>query len=100
MKALSALVMGISCAGLSLTGIAATHTNAAKAADPAAMQRDSTQVRTAEVGYATPEPLKLTPQAVVSQGGSLRPGPHNRHFRPPHGGPVTAGDRSEVPGRE
>ena len=69
-------------------------------AAPAVSKRDTTEVRTSDVGYATPEMLKLDPQEVMSQGGSLRPGPHNRHFRPPHGGPVTAGNRSEVPVRE
>ena len=102
MKALSALLIGMFSVGLSLEGVAAVQANAAKPADasPPAMDRDSTQVRTSDVGYATPQMLTLVPQTVVSQGGSLRPGPHNRHFSAPHGGSVTTGDRSEVPGRE
>jgi hypothetical protein len=102
MKTLSALLIGTFCVGLSAQGMAALQANAANAADtsPPTMKHDSTEVRTSDVGYAAPDLLKLDPQAVVSQGGSLRPGPHNRHFQPPHGGPVTAGDRSEIPGRE
>jgi len=96
------VLAGTLCAALSLPAIAAHHPDAAGAAQitPSMEKRDTAQVRTADTGYATPEMLKLDPQVVVSQGGSLRPGPHNRHFRPPHGGPVTVRDRSEVAGRE
>ena len=96
------LLVGACIAGLSQLGMAVSQSNATGSSDatPPAAKKDSTTVRTSDVGFATPEMLKLEPQVVLSQGGSLRPGPHNRHFRPPHGGPVTVGDRSEVPGRE
>jgi hypothetical protein len=102
MKTLSVLLVGACFTGLSQLGMAVSQSNPANAPDPTppAATKGSTEVRTSDVGYATPEMLKLDPQVVLSQGGSLRPGPHNRHFRPPHGGPVTVGDRSEVPGRE
>jgi hypothetical protein len=103
MKTLSAIFIAMLCAGASLKCVAVTQPGAATTpseAPPHAMNRTGDQVRTSDVGYATPQLLKLDPQSVVSQGGSLRPGPHNHHYRPPHGGPVTTGDRSDVPGRE
>ena len=98
MKALSAWVVGAFCAGLSMTAAAHLHVAKAEDAQLPVMKQDSREVRTSDVEYATPE--RLDRQVVQSQGGSLRPGPHNRHFSTAHGGSVTAGDRSEVPGRD
>jgi len=96
------MLIGTFCAALSSPGTAARHSDATGISEtlPPVNKRAATEVMTSDAGFATPEMLKLDPQEVMSQGGSLRPGPHNRHFRPPHGGPVTAGDRSDVPGRE
>jgi hypothetical protein len=57
-------------------------------------------LRTADWGFATPNMIPLDAQKVQSQGAATRPGARNRHLTPPHGGLVTAGDRSNVPGRE
>ena len=94
MKALSAVFVGAFCAGLSMTAAAHLHVAKAEHAQMPVMQKDSKDVRTSDVEYATPE--RLDPQVVQSQGGSSRPGPHNRHFSTAHGGSVTAGDRSDV----
>jgi hypothetical protein len=58
------------------------------------------QVKTAEWGFEAPNMIQLDPQEVQSQGAATRPGPRNRLLTPPHGGLVTAVDRSGVPGRE
>jgi len=58
------------------------------------------QVKTAEWGFEAPNMFRLDPQEVQSQGAATRPGPRNRLLTPPHGGMVTAFDRSSVPGRE
>jgi hypothetical protein len=44
--------------------------------------------------------IPLDSQQVRSWGAAELPGPRNTHASLPHGGPVTAGDRSGVPGRE
>jgi hypothetical protein len=100
MKVVSLLFIGACGAVLSLSGYAAIDGAAAQkaGAPPSVAPHESSQVRTSEAEYATSQ--VLSPQIVQSQGGTLRPGPHNRHFSAPHGGSVIAGDRSDVPGRE
>ena len=103
MRTLPAIFIAACYAGISAQCLAVTQATGktpASEAPPQAISKAADQVHTSDVGYATPQMLKLDPQIVVSQGASLRPGPHNHHYRPPHGGPVTAGDRSDVPGRE
>ena len=58
------------------------------------------QVKTAEWGFEAPNMFRLDPQEVQSQGAATRAGPRNRLLTPPHGGLVTAVDRSSLPGRE
>jgi hypothetical protein len=91
------------CAASSLQAFAASQAGSMTSTEmptlPAAEQ--SIQVRTADSGWAVPAPVSLDRQTVQSQGGSLRPGPHNRQLTKPHGGPVLSVARSdEVPGRE
>jgi hypothetical protein len=100
MKVLSLLFIGTCGAVLSLSSHAAIDDAAAKkaGAPPSVASHESSPVRTSDAEYATSQ--VLSPQIVQSQGGTLRPGPHNRHFSAPHGGSVVAGDRGDVPGRE
>jgi hypothetical protein len=92
LAALCGAVYALPAAAMSHQGSAA-KTNAS-AGDPTAAERD---VKTADSAYASPAPL--APQTVLSWGPASRPGPRNRHVTPPHGGPVTIRDRSEIPGR-
>lgn len=94
------LIAGL-CAVGSLQAVAATEptSSAAKDVAPPWGEHQTKPVRTADFGFATPELIPLDSQTVQSQGGSLRPGPHNRHLTPPHGGPVHPGDRGDAPGR-
>jgi len=57
-------------------------------------------VNTAKWGFEAPGLFALDPQQVHAQGGSLRPGPRNTLRSSPHGGLVSAVDRSGTPGRE
>lgn len=93
LAALCGAAYALPAAAMSHDGSAAKPDAARNSLPPA--ERD---VKTADAAYASPEPLD--PQIVVSWGPSLRPGPHNHHVTPPHGGPVTIRDRSETPGRE
>jgi len=45
-------------------------------------------------------PQTLPSQGINSWGAATQPGPRNEHVTPPHGQPVVAGDRTNVPGRE
>jgi hypothetical protein len=92
-------VAALACAGSLLyaaSGMAATQASSASPSTPS----EDRVVKNSDTGYATPEPIHFESKPVQAQGGSLRPGPHNRHLSPPHGGLVMAGDRSQVPGRE
>lgn len=57
-------------------------------------------VDTAKWGFEAPGLFPLDPQQVQSQGGTMRLGPRNTYQTPPHGGLVSAVDRSSLPGRE
>ena len=99
-SSLAFLIVGAFAAG-SLHAIAAMQTQGTVASDspPPGIGQESRSVRTADSGYGAIQPIPLEPQTVQSQGGSLRPGPHNRHLTPPHGGPLHSNARLDVPGR-
>ena len=97
-NSLPLLIAGLCVVG-SLQAVAATGSWAAKEGAPPWGEHQTKPVRTADFGFATPELIPLDSQTMQSQGGSLRPGPRNRHLTPPHGGPVHPGDRGDMPGR-
>jgi hypothetical protein len=101
MKTSLAILIGTLCATATLPAAAAAqsaNTTGNEISPPPMQQHQG--VRTAEWGFETPNMIPLDPQPVQSQGAATRPGPRNRHLTPPHGGLVTAGDRSNIPGRE
>jgi hypothetical protein len=99
-SSISLLLAGICTVGC-VCAVAATQADSLtqKDVDPPFAVHQSRPVKTADFGWATPDLAPLESQTVQSQGGSLRPGPHNRHLNPPHGGSVHSGDRGDMPGR-
>jgi hypothetical protein len=99
MRHLVAILFGTLCAAGTLHAAFAAQnprTTNNEISPPPTLQ----QVKTAEWGFEAPNMFRLDPQEVQSQGAATRPGPRNRLLTPPHGGMVTAFDRSSVPGRE
>jgi hypothetical protein len=102
MKPICVSLIMAACAAGSLQAFAAPQSgNTTSWQMPTASSAEqSTQVTTADSGWAVPKPVALDPQTVQSHGGSLRPGPHNRQLTEPHGGPVFSTARpAEMPGR-
>ena len=101
MKNSVSLLIGGLCAVGSFQTFAAAQAESSdlKQFVPPSIEHASKTLKTASFGFATPELIPLDSQIVQSQGASLRPGPHNRHLTPPHGGAVHPGDRGDMPGR-
>jgi hypothetical protein len=93
----------VACGAVSLHALAAPAAGGATSTEMTLAQaaEQSSPVKTSDTGWAVPQSVALDPQIVQSQGGSLRPGPHNRRFTKPHGGPVASVARpDDVPGRQ
>ena len=93
-----AILIGTLCAAGSLQAAPVTET-------PSTVKNEISsppeqRVKTAQWGFEAPNMFPLDAREVQSQGAATRPGPRNRLLTPPHGGMVTAFDRSSVPGRE
>jgi hypothetical protein len=96
-----AILIGTLCAAGTLQAApAAQDPSTTKSEVPPAPTQPHVVVKTAAWGFEAPKLFPLDPQEVQSQGAATRPGPRNRLLTPPHGGLVTAVDRSNVPGRE
>ena len=67
---------------------------------PPSVEQQTKGVRTGDWEYATPQMIPLAPQPVRTWGGAMQTGARNSHVSLPHGGLVTAGDRSNTYGRE
>jgi hypothetical protein len=102
MKRSFPLFMAIVCAAGALQAVAATQSPSDMLKETPSLPSDNQHqhFRTADWGFATPQMIPLDRQQVRSWGAAVLPGPRNTHVSPPHGGLVTAGDRSNVPGRE
>jgi hypothetical protein len=102
MKRSLQFLIAIVCAAGTLQAVAVTQKQSPTpngTLAPAA-EEQSKGVRTSDWGFATPQMIPLDSQPVQSWGAAIVPGPRNTHASLPHGGPVTAGGRSNVPGRE
>ncbi len=102
MKNLYPFLIAIACAAGVTQPVAAmqgqsSSTGGTSAPNP---EQQAKGVKTGDWEYATPQMIPLDPQPVRSWGGALLPGPRNTHASSPHGGLITAGDRSNVFGRE
>jgi hypothetical protein len=107
MKTLSAILISALGVLAALPAFAAKQEQGAASpapTPPAAQQAEdvSTSGRnwTAQDGVDLIPPESLQRQGVVTWGAATQPGPRNEHATPPHGAPLAAGDRSNVPGRE
>ena len=90
------------CAASALQAAAATPSQSSAVSGTSApgAEQQAKGVKTGDWEYATPQMLPLTPQPVRSWGAAVLPGPRNTHASSPHGGLITAGDRSNMFGRE
>jgi hypothetical protein len=99
MKALSFALGGAILLAGSLQCFAMPHGDGGHSPDLASPPGATTaDLRTSDVDVW--DLHKLKSQVVLSQGGTGRAGPRNRHVQGPHGGPVAVGNRSETQGRE
>ncbi len=102
MKSLFPILVAIVCAAGAMQPVAAMQSQSPSPSGTSApsAEQQSKGVRTGDWEYATPQMIPLTPQPVRSWGAAVLPGPRNTHASSPHGGLITAGDRSNVFGRE
>lgn len=103
MKSLLSLLIATVCVAGSLQAVAATQSQSPTPngnSTPTPAGSASKGIRSADWGFATPQMIPLDSQPVRTWGAAVLPGARNTHASLPHGGLVTAGDRSNVPGRE
>jgi hypothetical protein len=100
MKSLFPFLVAIVCAVSALQAAAATQSQSPNGTSVPSAEQQAKGVRTGDWEYATPQMIPLDPQPVRSWGGAVLPGPRNTHVSAAHGGLITAGDRSNVFGRE
>jgi len=102
MKMSFPLIVAILCAAGTVQAVAAMQDQSVKPNEPPIPRSNEEPkgIRTGDWGFATPQMIPLDSQPVRSWGGATVPGPRNTHASLPHGGPITSGDRSNVPGRE
>jgi hypothetical protein len=95
-------IVAILCAAVTVQAAAAMQGQSVKPDETPIPRSDQEPkgIRTADWGFATPQMIPLDSQPVRSWGAAELPGPRNTHASLPHGGPVTAGDRFNMPGRE
>ena len=99
-KSLAILIGALGAAGTLQAAPATQSANTTRNEIPSSPTQQHQDVMTAKWGFEAPNVFALDPQEVKSYGGTTRPGPRNTHLSAPHGGLVTAVDRSSLPGRQ